>query len=105
MSDEVNSLNELAERLFSKPPVLQVGCTCVVCYFLPHGPPQGIGGPGVTQYVNACVDDIEEGLVRQLLNSELCTTERDLKEFVGNTHGRECIQRLPSMVVLLPRTE
>ena len=90
MSEQVHSLTELAERLFSKPPVLQVGRT-PMCYarsapvfMFTNASPQGIDGPGVAQYVNASVSDIEEGLVRQLLNSELCTAESDLKEFVSN---------------------
>ena len=48
------------------------------------------------RYINAEVNDIEEGLVRQLLNSELCTTETDLKEFVSMAYSHECIHQRAS---------
>ena len=37
----------------------------------------------MVDYLNAPVSSVEEGLVRQLLTSEHCTSSKDEKEFVS----------------------
>ncbi len=48
-------------------------------------PVQGIASESVSGYVNAAVSSVDEGLVRQLLASEHCTTPKDEKEFVSES--------------------
>lgn len=45
--------------------------------------PQGISSESVSEYVNVAVSSVDEGLIRQLLATEHCTTPKDEKEFVS----------------------
>ncbi len=88
----ISSLSGLIERLFAKPPLIQVRylsihTTTPSCVHL-HSSPQKVVEESAVPYLNSLVVDVEEAPIKDLLAAENISSPKEQREYVRTLYPK-----------------